>query len=68
MFTGEMYESKAERITLQEIDSKALSLLVDFVYTSEIHVTEDNVQVSSQICLFLHAVFLTLNLIWSFQY
>ncbi|ESO84234.1 hypothetical protein LOTGIDRAFT_211219 [Lottia gigantea] len=44
MFTGEMFESKAERITLQEIDAKALSLLVDFVYTSEIHVTEENVQ------------------------
>ncbi|XP_041364828.1 kelch-like protein 2 [Gigantopelta aegis] len=44
MFTGEMTESKMDRITLQEIDPKALSLLIDFVYTSEIHVTEDNVQ------------------------
>lgn len=46
MFTNEMTESKATRITLQEIDPSALSLLIDFVYTSEIHVTEDNVQVS----------------------
>ncbi|XP_048258603.1 kelch-like protein 2 isoform X2 [Haliotis rufescens] len=44
MFTGEMAEAKANRITLQEIDAKALSLLIEFVYTSEIHVTEDNVQ------------------------
>ncbi|XP_067671133.1 kelch-like protein 3 [Haliotis asinina] len=44
MFTGEMAEAKANRIILQEIDPKALSLLVEFVYTSEIHVTEDNVQ------------------------
>lgn len=47
MFTGEMAEAKANRITLQEIDAKALSLLIEFVYTSEIHVTEDNVQVRS---------------------
>ncbi|XP_055874716.1 kelch-like protein 2 [Biomphalaria glabrata] len=44
MFTNEMSESKMKIITLQEIDPVALSLLIDFVYTSEIHVTEDNVQ------------------------
>ncbi|KAK7498597.1 hypothetical protein BaRGS_00010257 [Batillaria attramentaria] len=44
MFTGEMTESKLDCITLQEIDPKALALLVDFIYTSEIHVTEENVQ------------------------
>ncbi|BFZ03645.1 hypothetical protein BsWGS_06685 [Bradybaena similaris] len=44
MFTNEMSESKAARITLKEIDPSALSLLIEFVYTSEIHVTEDNVQ------------------------
>jgi kelch-like protein 2/3 len=37
--------AKADRITLQEIDPKALVLLIDFIYTSEIHVTEENVQV-----------------------
>lgn len=45
MFTQDLAEAKAERITLQEIDPKALVLLIDFIYTSEIHVTEDNVQV-----------------------
>ncbi|KAK3607148.1 hypothetical protein CHS0354_034304 [Potamilus streckersoni] len=44
MFTGDLAEAKADRITLQEIDPKALVQLIDFVYTSEIHVTEDNVQ------------------------
>ncbi|XP_052069410.1 kelch-like protein 2 [Mytilus californianus] len=44
MFTQDLAEAKAERITLQEIDPKALVLLIDFVYTSEIHVTEENVQ------------------------
>lgn len=45
MFTAEMAESKAKKVTLQQIDPAALSMLIDFVYTSEIHVTEDNVQV-----------------------
>ena len=48
MFTGELSEAKSDRITLQEIDPEALVLLIDFVYTSEIHVTEENVQVSVQ--------------------
>jgi kelch-like protein 2/3 len=45
MFTGDLAEAKSDRITLQEIDPKALTQLIDFVYTSEIHVTEENVQV-----------------------
>lgn len=44
MFTS-FEESKQERITLQGVDHFALSLLVDYVYTSEVHVTEENVQV-----------------------
>ena len=46
MFTGDLAEAKSNRITLQEIDPSALVLLIDFVYTSEIQVTEENVQVS----------------------
>ena len=45
MFTQDLAEAKADRITLQEIDPTALVLLIDFIYTSEIHVTEENVQV-----------------------
>ena len=45
MFTGELSESRAQKILLQEVDGKALGLLIDFVYTSEIQVTEENVQV-----------------------
>lgn len=44
MFTS-FTESKAEKITLQGIDGNALLLLVDYVYSAEIQVTEDNVQV-----------------------
>lgn len=32
-------------LCLQEIDGKALELLVNFMYSAEIHVTEENVQV-----------------------
>jgi len=45
MFTCELAESNSNRITLQEVDGNALVQLIDFVYTSEIQVTEDNVQV-----------------------
>lgn len=44
MFTGDLAEAKADRIKLQEIDPKALVQLIDFMYSSEIHVSEDNVQ------------------------
>ena len=45
MFTGELTESRLDRVTLCQIDGTTLSLLVDFMYTSEIRVVEDNVQV-----------------------
>lgn len=48
MFTS-FTESKAEKITIQGVDGQALQILVDYVYSSEIQVTEDNVQVI--ICL-----------------
>ncbi|XP_017768618.1 PREDICTED: ring canal kelch homolog [Nicrophorus vespilloides] len=38
-------ESKQDKITLQGVDSQALSLLIEYVYTSEVQVTEENVQV-----------------------
>lgn len=50
MFTGDLSEAKAERIVLQQIDGGALSMLLDFMYTSEIQVTEDNVQVGVGTC------------------
>jgi len=50
MFTSELTESRQDRVTLCQIDGSTLSLLVDFMYTSEIRVAEDNVQVR---CTFL---------------
>ena len=56
MFTGELTESKAERVVLQGIDGRALNLLVEFIYTAEVSVTEDNVQVRTHRCLSLNTM------------
>lgn len=58
MFTGELSESRQTVVTMREIDSRALELLVQYVYTAEIEVTEDNVQVmnSMAVMLFLTTV------------
>ncbi|XP_038648038.1 kelch-like protein 2 isoform X1 [Scyliorhinus canicula] len=45
MFTGEMSESKAKRVRIKEVDSWTLNILIDYVYTAELQVTEENVQV-----------------------
>lgn len=44
MFTGEMAESRAKRVRIKEVDGWTVGLLVDYIYTAEIQVTEDNVQ------------------------
>lgn len=44
--TGEMAESRAKRVRIKEMDGWTLGLLVDYIYTAEIQVTEDNVQVN----------------------
>merc|ERR1719348_2743674 len=43
MFTG-FTERDSSRVTLQGIDPEDLQILVEYVYTSEVDVTEDNVQ------------------------
>ncbi|XP_069100019.1 kelch-like protein 2 [Pleurodeles waltl] len=45
MFTGEMSESRAKKVRIKEVDGWTLKLLIDYVYTAEIQVTEENVQV-----------------------
>ncbi|VDO08578.1 unnamed protein product [Rodentolepis nana] len=44
MFTGDMAESRASVVTIGGIDSAALALLVDFIYTAEVLITEETVQ------------------------
>lgn len=46
--TGEMAESRAKRVRIKEMDGWTLGLLVDYIYTAEIQVTEENVQVNSR--------------------
>lgn len=42
---SEFEESRQDRITVQGVDFVALQLLVEYVYTSFVEVTEENVQV-----------------------
>lgn len=44
MFTA-FEEQRQDRIHLQSLEGDALLLLLDYMYTSEIHINEDNVQV-----------------------
>lgn len=45
LLLAEMAESRQQRIFIQEVNPRALAALLDYMYTSEIHITEDNVQV-----------------------
>lgn len=46
MFSGSDFEeSRQDKITVQGVDFHALELLIDYVYTSYVDVTEENVQV-----------------------
>ncbi|XP_039629856.1 kelch-like protein 3 isoform X2 [Polypterus senegalus] len=45
MFTGDMTERKAKTIEIKDVDGHTLNKLIDYIYTAEIEVTEDNVQV-----------------------
>lgn len=50
MYTiGEMSESQAKRVRIKEVDGWTLKMLIEYVYTAEIQVTEENVQVSGRI-------------------
>ncbi len=44
MFTGDMAESKQREITINGIDADTLESIVDYAYTANIKITEDNVQ------------------------
>ncbi|XP_073676575.1 kelch-like protein 3 isoform X2 [Garra rufa] len=45
MFTGDMSESKAHHVEIRDVDGQTLLKLVDYIYSAEIEVSEDNVQV-----------------------
>lgn len=43
--SGDMSESKAHHVEIRDVDGQTLLKLVDYIYTAEIEVSEDNVQV-----------------------
>lgn len=49
VFVGDMSESKAHQVEIGEVDGQTLRKLVDYIYTAQIEVTEDNVQV--RVCM-----------------
>ena len=44
-FSDDLVEKNQKEITIHDLDALALTLLVDFAYTGEIVISEDNVQV-----------------------
>lgn len=44
-----MSESRAKRVRIKEVDGWTLRMLIDYIYTAEIQVTEENVQVRENI-------------------
>lgn len=50
VFVGEMSESRQKKVRIKEIDGWTLGMLIDYVYTAEIQVTEENVQVTHTRC------------------
>lgn len=57
-FSSGFEESRQDRIVLQDIDGSALQLLIDYVYTAEVLVTEENVQVSQRWLVWLLLFFI----------
>ncbi|XP_033644735.1 kelch-like protein 24 [Asterias rubens] len=44
MFTGNLEEKSQQRVTLKDVNSEMLQLIVDYVYTSQVRITTANVQ------------------------
>ncbi len=44
MFSGELVESKQTHVSINNIDSLTMKLLINYAYTSELDIHENNVQ------------------------
>ena len=44
MFSGELVESKQNRVSINNIDSLTMKLIIEYAYTSELDIHENNVQ------------------------
>ena len=47
-YSDDLVEKSMSEITIHDVDALALTLLVDFAYTGELVVCEENVQVCQQ--------------------
>ena len=65
LFPDDLVEKNQKEVTIHDLDPLALTLLVDFSYTGEIVISEDNVQVSY---FWLKVALLTICFIISFQF
>lgn len=65
LLTGGFKESNVEEISLDNIEPNAIELIIDYIYTLTLKITEDNVQV-----IFLNKIifFINLNNLWSLVY
>lgn len=52
-----MSESKATCVEIRDVDGQTLRKLVDYIYTAEVEVTEDNVQVGLITSSFLNNIY-----------
>lgn len=53
MFTGSFKESSLKEITINEMEPNSLEQLIDYMYTSNLKITVDNVQVKCDYKIFL---------------
>lgn len=44
MFNSDMSESRQEKITLKDMDSSTMELVLDYIYTGQVFLSEDSVQ------------------------
>ncbi|XP_043927630.1 kelch repeat and BTB domain-containing protein 7 [Protopterus annectens] len=44
MFTGGLYESKQKQVTIHDVDTESMALIIDYCYTGKVTVSESNVQ------------------------
>ena len=56
MLGGNFTESQENEIFIGDVEDKSIKVLVDFIYTSEITVDEDNVQSLLQACTYLQII------------
>lgn len=53
MFTGELAESRQTEVVIRDIDERAMELLIDFAYTSQVtRVAAKRVKINLYVCTY----------------